>query len=73
LRRLLQAQVKAMPDLNFYPEPVFLAEGGGNPVALLSDSKPGYDFDLGEFKSKAWATRKKDLAIHRIQYLQAEK
>ncbi len=189
LRRLLQAQVKSMPDLSFYPEPVFLAEGGGNPVAfgqekkqeiarmveiadlslvafpeakqqieralssenpwerywglitcgtfgaqaapfyekakviaasdgerlvrvraaeflgltgeadprpvimevlrettdlieanlilnsvaLLSDSKPGYDFDLDEFESEEWATSKKGLAIHRIQYLQEGK
>ncbi len=186
LRTLLQKQVKSMPDLSFIPEPVFLAEGGSNPVefgqrkkreiaklvdiadlslkafpearqqigralsssnpwerywglvtcnafgeqaapffekakaiaesdgerlvrvraaeflgltgeadprpvimdvlrqvsnpteanlilnsaALLQDSKPGYKFDLDEFKSADWATGKKSLAKHRVEYLQ---
>ena len=39
LRGLLQKQVKSMPDLSFYPEPVFLAEGGDNPVAFGQEKK----------------------------------
>ncbi len=31
MRALLQKQVKSMPDLGFIPEPIFLAEGRGNP------------------------------------------
>lgn len=33
LRRLLRERVKAMPDLGFIPEPVFLAKGAGEPIA----------------------------------------
>ena len=33
MRRRMQEQVKSMPDLSFIPEPVFLAEGTGDPVA----------------------------------------
>ena len=40
-----------------------------NSAALLEDSKPGYDFDLDEFKSAEWAQGKKSLAVHRIEYL----
>ncbi len=32
MRALLQKQVKSMPDLSFFPEPVFLTEGRDNPV-----------------------------------------
>ncbi len=39
LRGLLQKQVKSMPDLSFYPEPVFLAEGADNPVAFGQKKK----------------------------------
>jgi len=185
MRRLLQKQVKSMPDLSFYPESVFLSEGGENPVAfgqakkqeiarlvdiadlsltafpeakqriaralesenpwerywglvtcssfgkqaapfykkakavaasdgerlvriraaeflglageadprplfmevlrqvsdpieanlilnsaaLLETAKPGYDFDLEEFKSAEWAKKKGSLAVHRLDYL----
>lgn len=41
-----------------------------NSVALLEDSKLGYDFDLSEFKSASWATEKGSLAKHRIEHLQ---
>jgi len=41
-----------------------------NSAALLQDSKPGYKFDLDEFKSADWATGKKSLAKHRVEYLQ---
>jgi hypothetical protein len=34
LRRELQAQVKSMPDLSFYPEPYFLAHGLKDPAAF---------------------------------------
>jgi len=40
-----------------------------NSAALLATSKPGYKFDLDEFKSEKWATGKKSLAKHRIEYL----
>jgi len=40
-----------------------------NSVALLQDSKPGYKFELDEFKAEEWAKGKKSLARHRIEYL----
>ncbi|MEN8733904.1 MAG: sulfatase [Lentimonas sp.] len=39
MRRLLQQQVKAMPDLSFIPEPVFLREGLTNPTAYGQEHK----------------------------------
>jgi len=39
LRGLLRQQIKSMPDLSFYPEPVFLAEGGDNPTAFGNKKK----------------------------------
>lgn len=34
MRGLLRQWVKSMPDLSFYPEPVMLREGGGDPTAF---------------------------------------
>jgi arylsulfatase A-like enzyme len=39
LRTDLQKQVKAMPDLSFYPEPYFLEAGLSNPVAFGQQNK----------------------------------
>jgi len=39
LRGNLQTKVKSMPDLSFYPEPYFLENGLGNPVAFGQKSK----------------------------------
>lgn len=39
LRGLLQEKVRGMPDLSFIPEPVFLREGKGNPVAYGQKKK----------------------------------
>ena len=39
LRAALQMQVKAMPDLSFYPEPYFLKKGISNPVRFGQDQK----------------------------------
>ncbi len=40
-----------------------------NSAALLETATPGYDFDLDEFKSADWATKKGNLAVHRLDYL----
>ncbi len=40
-----------------------------NSAALLETAKPGYDFDLDEFKSAEWATKRGNLAVHRLEYL----
>ncbi len=40
-----------------------------NSAALLETAKPGYDFDLDEFKSAEWAKKKGNLSIRRLEYL----
>ena len=39
LRKDMQQRVKSMPDLSFIPEPVFLAEGGQNPIRYGQEKK----------------------------------
>ena len=39
MRKLLQQQVKSMPDLSFLPEPVMLAEGRDNPTAFGQEKR----------------------------------
>lgn len=40
-----------------------------NTAALLEDSKPGYDFDLSEFKSASWTKGERSLPRQRLNYL----
>ncbi len=40
-----------------------------NSAALLETARPGYDFDLEEFKSAEWAKKKGSLSAHRLDYL----
>lgn len=64
LRHLLQKQVKSMPDLSFYPEPVFLAEGRDNPVAFGQRKKQEIAalVDIADLSLKAFPEAKAPLA-----------
>jgi hypothetical protein len=57
MRALLQKKVKALPDLSFYPEPIFIRDGLRNPVnfgqkhkAKISKLIDIADLSLGSFE-----------------------
>jgi arylsulfatase A-like enzyme len=56
MRQLLEARVKGMPDLSFFPEPVLLAEGGENPVAFgqLNKQRIGELIDIADLQLLAF-------------------
>ena len=57
MRALLQKKVKALPDLSFYPEPIFIRDGLRNPVNFGQEHKANIsklidiaDLSLGSFE-----------------------
>jgi arylsulfatase A-like enzyme len=63
LRSLLQKQVKSMPDLSFFPEPVFLAEGRSNPTGFGQAQKQEIAklVDIADLSLKAFPEAKQQL------------
>ena len=63
MRALLQKQVKSMPDLSFFPEPVFLAEGRDNPVEYGQQKKQEIAklVDIADLSLKAFPEAKQQI------------
>jgi arylsulfatase A-like enzyme len=63
LRVLLQTQLKSQPDLSFYPEPYFLANGKGNPVQFGQSRKAEIAglIDLADLSLVPFGKAKKEL------------
>lgn len=64
LRALLQKRIKGMPDLSFYPEPVFLKTATDNPVAFGQKHKSEIAklIDIADLSLKSFEEAKERIA-----------